>query len=133
MTGCLVKTFVCEERRRRNCSEADETADMQGKERKEMRNPRNEPPGTGRRFGDLLGGPDFGQPFLTDDYSTALSSSTRLAYSLPTVNSSPFSIRNELTRPRVQPVPPPLRISCIWMLCVTPCASLYSLHISTSG
>ena len=85
MTGCLVKTFVCEERRRRNCSEADETADMQGKERKEMRNPRNEPPGTGRRFG---------QPFLTDDYSTALSSSTRLAYSLPTVNSSPFSIRN---------------------------------------
>ena len=94
MTGCLVKTFVCEERRRRNCSEADETADMQGKERKEMRNPRNEPPGTGRRFGDLLGGPDFGQPFLTDNYSTALSSSTRLAYSLPTVNSSPFSIRN---------------------------------------
>ena len=94
MTGCLVKTFVCEERRRRNCSEADETADMQGKERKEMRNPRNEPPGTGRRFGELLGGPDFGQPFLTDNYSTALSSSTRLAYSLPTVNSSPFSIRN---------------------------------------
>ena len=45
-------------------------------------------------FGDLSGGPDFGQPFLTDDYSTALSSSTRLAYSLPTVNSSPFSIRN---------------------------------------
>ena len=76
MTGCLVKTFVCEERRRRNCSEADETADMQGKERKEMRNPRNEPPGTGRRFGDLLGGPDFGQPFLTDNYSTALSSLT---------------------------------------------------------
>lgn len=91
MTGCLVKTFVCEERRRRNCSEADETADMQGKERKEMRNPRNEPPASGRR---LPGGPDFGQPFLTDDYSTALSSSTRLAYSLPTVNSSPFSIRN---------------------------------------
>ena len=75
-------------------AEARETVDMQGKERKEMRNPRNEPPGTGRRFGDLLGGPDFGQPFLTDNYSTALSSSTRLAYSLPTVNSSPFSIRN---------------------------------------
>lgn len=50
MTGCLVKTFVCEERRRRNCSEADETADMQGKERKEMRNPRNEPPASGRRL-----------------------------------------------------------------------------------
>lgn len=47
MTGCLVKTFVCEERRRRNCSEADETADMQGKERKEMRNPETNLPGPG--------------------------------------------------------------------------------------
>ena len=73
MTGCLVKTFVCEERRRRNCSEADETADMQGKERKEMRNPRNEPPGTGRRLGVFFGGPDLRHPVMPDEYYTAFS------------------------------------------------------------